>query len=69
MAVNTKREAIVVADAGRIAQTAAKRLISRLKGARGPAAVCLTGGSSPAGLYRLLAEEPWRGQVPWDRVH
>ena len=37
--------------------------------AGGRAAVCLTGGSSPEGLYRLLAEEPWRGKVPWDRVH
>jgi 6-phosphogluconolactonase len=67
--MDTKREVIVVADASAIAQTAAKRLISRLKEARGRAAVCLTGGSSPEGLYRLLAEEPWRGQVPWDRVH
>ena len=31
--------------------------------------MCLTGGSSPQGLYRLLAEETWRSQVPWDRVH
>jgi 6-phosphogluconolactonase len=31
--------------------------------------VCLTGGLSPQGLYRLLADEPWRSQVPWDRVH
>ena len=30
---------------------------------------CLTGGSSPLGLYRLLASHPWRDQVPWDRVH
>jgi len=29
----------------------------------------LTGGSSPVGLYRLLAEDPWRSEVPWDRVH
>ena len=31
--------------------------------------MCLTGGSSPQRLYRLLAEDPWRNQVPWDRVH
>jgi 6-phosphogluconolactonase len=69
MAVNKQREIIVVPDAKTIAETAAKRLISRLKSAKNRAAVCLTGGSSPEGLYRLLAEEPWRKEVPWDRVH
>jgi 6-phosphogluconolactonase len=69
MAADQDRDIIVVADANAIAETAAKRLINRLKEAQGRAAVCLTGGSSPEGLYRLLAEDPWRGQVPWDRVH
>ena len=69
MAATTKRQIIVVADENALAETAAKRLISRLNEAKGRAAVCLTGGSSPQGLYRLLAEEPWRGQVPWERVH
>ncbi|HET8918380.1 MAG TPA: 6-phosphogluconolactonase [Xanthobacteraceae bacterium] len=59
---------IVVADAAALAQTAARRLIDRIThGNR--AAVCLTGGSSPLGLYCLLAEDPWRGEVPWERVH
>ncbi len=31
--------------------------------------MCLTGGMSPKGLYRLLGEQPWRGEVTWDRVH
>src|SRR5579871_2870535 len=69
MAANTQREVIVVADTKAIAETAAKRLISRLQQAKERAAVCLTGGSSPEGLYRLLAEEPWRSDVPWERVH
>ena len=59
---------VIVADAGAVAQTAARRLIDRVKhGDR--AAVCLTGGSSPLGLYRLLAEDPLRREVPWTRVH
>jgi 6-phosphogluconolactonase len=66
---NTNREIIVVADGKAIAETAAQRLIKRLKDAKDLAAVCLTGGSSPEGLYRLLAEDPWRNEVPWDRVH
>jgi 6-phosphogluconolactonase len=59
---------VVVKDASALAQTAAWRLIDRIKG-KDRAAVCLTGGSSPAGLYRLLAEKPWRDEVPWHRVH
>jgi 6-phosphogluconolactonase len=59
---------VVVADAAVLAQTAARRLIDRVRhGNR--AAVCLTGGSSPLGLYRLLAEDPLRSEVPWTRVH
>jgi 6-phosphogluconolactonase len=69
MAENINREIVVVADAKAIAETAVHRLISRLQGTKDLAAICLTGGSSPEGLYRLLAEEPWRSEVPWDRVH
>jgi 6-phosphogluconolactonase len=59
---------VVVADAAALAQTAARRLLDRVKhGNR--AAVCLTGGSSPLGLYRLLAKDPLRSEVPWTRVH
>jgi 6-phosphogluconolactonase len=59
---------VVVADAAVLAQTAARRLIDRIRhGNR--ATVCLTGGSSPLGLYRLLAEDPLRSEVPWTRVH
>jgi 6-phosphogluconolactonase len=32
-------------------------------------AVCLSGGSTPQRLYQLLASAPWRGRVPWQRVH
>jgi 6-phosphogluconolactonase len=69
IAANTNRETIVVADPKAIAEAAAHRLINRLKVAKDRAAICLTGGSTPEGLYRLLAEEPWRSKVPWERVH
>lgn len=59
---------IVVADVPALAEAAARRLVERVSG-KDRAAVALTGGSSPQRLYRLLAEEPWRGNVPWDRVH
>lgn len=32
-------------------------------------AICLTGGSSPKQLYRLLATEAYSKRIPWDRVH
>ena len=33
------------------------------------AAICLTGGSSPKQLYRLLATDSYRSRIPWDRIH
>jgi 6-phosphogluconolactonase len=69
MASAEKRQVVVVDDAAAIAETAAKRLLARLKAAGDRPAICLTGGSSPDRLYRLLTTEPWRAQVPWDRVH
>jgi 6-phosphogluconolactonase len=68
--MTTARDAqiVVVADTAALAQTAARRLIDRIThGDR--AAVCLTGGSSPLALYRLLAADPWRSAVPWESVH
>jgi len=68
MAADTNAKLIVVADDTALAKTAAQRLVDRVISAD-RAAVCLTGGSSPEGLYRLLAQESWRSIVPWDRVH
>jgi 6-phosphogluconolactonase len=68
MTADTKRKLIVVENDSALAETAAQRLIDRVV-SRDRAAVCLTGGSSPEGLYRLLGQEPWRAIVPWGRVH
>ena len=51
------RQIIVVDDTAALAEAAAQRLLSRIAH-DGRCSVCLTGGSSPEGLYRLLAEEP-----------
>ena len=61
------RELLIVDDAEKLAQEAARRLIARI-GASPRPVVCLTGGSSPAKLYELLAAEPLRNEIPWDRV-
>src|SRR5689334_11734450 len=58
-----------VPDAAALAQAAATRLLARLAEPRERFAVVLTGGSSPEGLYRLLATEPYRNKMPWERVH
>jgi 6-phosphogluconolactonase len=63
------RKLTVVPDAAALAQEAATRLLARLAEPRERFAVALTGGSSPEGLYRLLASEPYRSQIPWQRVH
>lgn len=36
---------------------------------KGHFTVALTGGSSPIGLYRLLATSPYREQVRWEQVY
>lgn len=58
-----------VADPDALAQAAATHLMARLADPRDRLAVCLTGGSSPEGLYRLLPSEPCRSRIPWERVH
>jgi 6-phosphogluconolactonase len=63
------RKLTIVPDAAALAQEAATRLLARLAEPRERLAVALTGGSSPEGLYRLLASEPYRSQIPWRRVH
>jgi len=68
MACAAQRKIVVVDNAAALAQAAARRLVERVKG-KDRAAVCLTGGSSPQGLYSLLADAPWRDAVPWHRVH
>jgi 6-phosphogluconolactonase len=60
---------IVVADPAALAEAAAERVLARITANRARIAVCLTGGSSPKQLYELLAREPYRGRIPWQRVH
>lgn len=64
-----KPEIVVLEDAPAL-QARAKDEVVRVLGEavaqRGRASLALSGGSTPKGLYRLLAQE--RG-LPWDRVH
>jgi 6-phosphogluconolactonase len=57
-----------VADAAALAQRAAQvlaDLIDGVLGRRGAAHVALTGGTTPAGAYRLLAPSRWDGVELW----
>jgi 6-phosphogluconolactonase len=69
MADGNQRKVITVADPAALATAAAERLLARIDANRGRAAICLTGGSSPKQLYRLLATDNYRSRIPWDRVH
>jgi len=69
MVTNDNRHVISVADPVAMATAAAERVIIRISENPGRIAICLTGGSSPKQLYQLLATEPWRSKIPWQRVH
>jgi len=60
---------MAVADAAALAKAAAERMLARIAANSGRVAICLTGGSSPKQLYRLLATTPYRSRIPWERVH
>jgi len=62
------KELLILEDADTLAREAARRVIARIREGARPA-VCLTGGSSPARLYELLAAAPLRDEIPWHRVH
>jgi 6-phosphogluconolactonase len=69
MVLNDNRKIIAVADPVALAKAAAERLLARIADNSDRVAICLTGGSSPKQLYELLGNEPYRSQIPWDRVH
>ena len=69
MARNDNRHVIPVADAAALAKAAAERVIASIDANPGRAAICLTGGSSPQALYRLLGSDAYRSRIPWDHVH
>jgi 6-phosphogluconolactonase len=67
-----KPEIVVLPDSDTLAHEAAQRfaeLAVEAVDSRGRFSVALSGGSTPRALYRLLAEEPYRGQIPWKGVH
>jgi 6-phosphogluconolactonase len=55
-----------------LSRAAADRIIRVAQGAveaRGKFSWVLSGGRTPASLYRCLTQNPWRGAFPWAQTH
>ncbi len=68
------RDVRIVADERALFEAAAEEFASRAVGAAESGrrfAVALAGGSTPRGLYALLAREdrPFRSLIPWEQTH
>jgi 6-phosphogluconolactonase len=59
----------VLADAEALARRVAAWLLELARAQQGTFAVCLSGGSTPRGLYQRLADAPCRDAFPWSRTH
>lgn len=67
-----KPEIQVFANAEALAQAAASEFVQQAHQAiqaRGRFTIALSGGSTPKSLYALLATQPWRNQIPWNKIH
>ena len=60
---------VVQKDSEALALHAARWLTDLARAAPGRFAIGLSGGSTPRRLYQLLAEPPFRHELPWARVH
>jgi 6-phosphogluconolactonase len=59
-------------DSTALTRAAAEEIASRAEAAiaaQGRFTIALSGGSTPRPIYRLLAEQPYRDRILWDRVH
>jgi len=59
----------VCEDAADLAQVGADYLCDLAVGNQGRTIIALSGGNTPKPLYQLLAQEPIKSRLPWDRVH
>jgi 6-phosphogluconolactonase len=58
----------VLPDREALARRAADLLLKAAKATQGRFAVADSGGATPRRLYELMAQAPYRGLMPWDRV-
>ena len=65
-------QVIVVDDGSALAAAGAERFAQAVENAvaaRGVAHVALSGGSTPKQMGTVLSREPYRSQIPWEKVH
>lgn len=65
-------EIVKLANADAVIQEAARRWIAianQSVAERGRFTIALSGGNTPAPLYRLMTSDEYRGQVAWDKTH
>ncbi len=62
------REIIVFENKQALTEDAALRFVALSRLTKGAFRVALAGGSTPKMLYELLAQEPYRSAVQWERV-
>ena len=70
--MNEKRERRVFETADALSRGAAQMFVTladQSKASGQPFTVALAGGSTPAGLYRLLATPEFRDRIAWEHVH
>jgi 6-phosphogluconolactonase len=71
MSAKANSEIHIFPDAAAIAKRASELFLDAAKSAvvaRGSFSVALAGGSTPKTLYALLASEPLRSQLPWEKI-
>jgi 6-phosphogluconolactonase len=59
----------ILPDPEALARRGAEFLVERALATEGRFVLCLSGGSTPKRMYQMLAADPLRGKMPWDRVH
>src|SRR5947209_4879586 len=64
IAIYPDRDTISRQAAGYVVQLAQEAVVTR-----GRFTLALSGGTTPGKLYGLLANEPYRSQIDWTRVH
>ncbi|MDZ7269658.1 MAG: 6-phosphogluconolactonase [candidate division KSB1 bacterium] len=70
--MSLEQKIIMLDDAAAVAQRSAEEfaaLAAEVIARRGRLAVALSGGATPAGMYRRLAVPPLAGAIDWQRVH
>src|SRR5207245_3643957 len=62
-------EPTVLPDAEAVARAAADIVAETSAAAGERYAICLSGGSTPQAVYRLLASDEYRDRIEWERWH